>query len=383
MTDPDPAALPLQTCELGDLTLESGAVIPNLRMTYVTQGRLNADRSNAILLLHGLVADHNQLTSWTGADGAFDPEKYFIIQPDTLGVTTDDPNATTSATRSGLKMAFPRFTIRDMVAAEHRLLTEGLGIDHLVAVAGVSMGGVGTIQWAVSFPDFMDAIVAVTTQTRAHRQGALLWETARQAIMLDPKWQDGDYADDDPPRSGTLLGLLVQSLYGGSPAGFEQRFTSGKKVVQFYEDQSETLGGHTYPRDWVYRTWALDTHDIAGTPEFDGDLAAAARSIRAQALLIVNSCDQLLPPHACGVVEAAHHILVAKLVDMEAPGGHYAHRDRVGMALIADETRSLLDRLADGRPGLSGPRFPPHWSQSEVAVANTARAWESSVLKSH
>ena len=144
----------VQTCPLGTLQLESGQSIPNFRMTYITLGRLNAARSNAVLQIHGLRGTRDSQTTWAGPRKAFDTDKYFVIQPDTLGVASVDPNATTSPTRSGLNMRFPRFRIRDMVHAEYRMLTECLGLSHLVAVSGSSMGGVESMQWAVSYPDW-------------------------------------------------------------------------------------------------------------------------------------------------------------------------------------------------------------------------------------
>ena len=153
---------PVQSCQLGDLKLESGEVIRNFRMTYITYGTLNAAKSNAILSIHGLQGNRASQSYWVGSGRAFDSNKYFVVQPDTLGVASMDPEATTSPTRSGLNMKFPRFNIRDMVNAEHRMLTECLGIRHLVAVAGSSMGGIETFQWAVSHPSFMDAAIPVT-----------------------------------------------------------------------------------------------------------------------------------------------------------------------------------------------------------------------------
>src|SRR4030095_16804797 len=129
---PSQAALaqtpPAQTCQLGDLTLESGEVIRDFRMTYITFGTLNAGTSNAILSIHGLQGNRDSQTQWAGPGRAFDTNRYFVIQPDTLGAASMDPEATTSPTRAGLNMSFPRFNIRDMVMAEHRMLTECLGI---------------------------------------------------------------------------------------------------------------------------------------------------------------------------------------------------------------------------------------------------------------
>src|SRR3954454_17604515 len=152
-------APPAQTCELGDLTLESGAKIPNFRITYITFGTLNADKNNGILSLHGLQGNRNGQSFLAGPNRAFDTNRYFVVQPDTLSVATVEPNATTSPTRSGLNMGFPRFSVRDMVQAEHRMLIECLGVQRLVAVSGVSMGGIESLQWAVSYPDFMEAVI--------------------------------------------------------------------------------------------------------------------------------------------------------------------------------------------------------------------------------
>jgi len=191
----------VQTCQLGTLQLESGQSIPNFRMTYITLGRLNAARSNAVLQIHGLRGTRDSQTTWAGPGKAFDTDKYFVVQPDTLGVASLDPNATTSPTRSGLNMRFPRFRIRDMVHAEYRMLTECLGLSHLVAVSGSSMGGVESMQWAVSYPDFMDAVIPMVPQAFTAKQSVFIWETARRVIMLDPKWMGGEYPANDPLRA--------------------------------------------------------------------------------------------------------------------------------------------------------------------------------------
>lgn len=356
-------APPMQTCQLGDLRLESGAVIPNFRMTYITQGTLNADRSNAILSIHGLRGDRTTQSAWAGPGLALDTGRYFVIQPDTLGVASLDPQATTSATRSGMNMAFPRFTMRDMVQAEYRMLTECLGIRRLVAVTGTSMGGIGSLQWAVQYPDFMAAVIPLVPQAHANRQVNFIWEAARQTIMLDPKWRDGNYPADDPPRRGTGVGMIIQNAFGISAGGFEVLFRDGAAVHRNYAQQVEQIGNTTQARDWIYRTWAIESHDIAAG--FNGDLRAAARSIRARLLLVPNCFDQLLPPTESGVLEVAMHAPDAKIVDIDDPGGHGGTRSPRGIAVITSETRELLQRVADGRPGFGGPRYPRHWPRPD------------------
>jgi len=357
-------AQPVQTCQLGDLRLESGEVIRNFRMTYIAFGALNAEKSNAILSIHGLQGNHNSQTQWAGPGRAFDTGRYFVIQPDTLGVATIDPDATTSPTRSGLNMPFPRFTIRDMVKAEHDMLTECLGIKHLVAVSGSSMGGIETLQWAVSFPDFMEAVIPFVPMARANRQGNFIWEAVRRVIMIDPKWRDGAYPNDDPPRAGIGVGLQIQSVVGWSAAGYEENLATREQTHALLEKDAKATGERVQARDWIYRSWAIQSHDIS-QPAFKGDIAAAARSIRARVLLFPNCQDQLHPPREGGVLEVAQHIPVAKLVDVNDPGGHRWTSSPAPRALATKEIRDLLDRIAEGKPGISGPRFPRNWTRPD------------------
>jgi homoserine O-acetyltransferase len=288
-----------------------------------------------------------------------------VIQPDTLGVASMDPNATTSPTRSGMNMNFPRFTIRDMVKAEHRMITECLGLRHLVAVTGISMGGIGSLQWAVSFPDFMDAVIPIVPQAHAHRQGNFIWEAARQAIMLDPKWRDGNYPADDPPRRGTGIGVNIQNAFGFSAEAFGEMFRDRAGVDRFFASTTEQLGNTTQARDWIYRTWAIMDHDIARTPPFNGDLRAAARSIKARLLLMPNCYDQLLPPGESGVMEVAAHAPNAKIVDLDDIAGHSGNSTPRSVAVVTAEVQDLLQRISDRRPGFSGPRTPRHWMRED------------------
>jgi len=356
---------PVQTCPLGDLRLESGTVIPNVRMTYITHGTMNPERSNAILSIHGLRGNRDAQSFLAGPGRALDTDRYFVIQPDTLGVASTDPNATTSATRSGMNMSFPRFTLRDMVNAEYRLVTECLNVRHLVAVTGISMGGNASMQWAVSYPDFMDAVIPVVPMAQASRQDAFIWELARQAIMLDPKWRDGAYSTDDPPRRGVGVGINIQNAFGFSTESFAEMFRDRAAVDRFVATTSEQLGASTDARDWVYRTWAIVDHDIAAAPPFNGDLRAAARSIRARLLLIPNCFDQLHTPGSGGVMEVAANAPNAKIADIDDILGHSGNNSPRGVTVITAEMRDLLQRIADGRPGFGGPRFPRHWSRAD------------------
>src|SRR5215813_5536263 len=149
-----------QIADLGAFQLEGDGVI-NLKMSYVTHGKLNAAKDNAILLQHGFAANHHAFDHLIGPGRPLDTDKYFIICPDALGATQTRFEHSSSPTNSGLKMKFPFYNGRDMVKAQYRLITEALRIPHLLAVSGISSGADHSVQFAVSYPDFMDDIFPV------------------------------------------------------------------------------------------------------------------------------------------------------------------------------------------------------------------------------
>jgi homoserine O-acetyltransferase len=156
-----PDQVPHQIANLGDLKLEGGGAIHNLRMSFVTHGKLNAAKDNAILFLHGLATNHHALDHFIGPGKPLDTDKYFIICADALGSTQTTFEHSTSPSNSGLKMKFPFYNGRDKVKAQYRLITETLGIPHLLAVTGSSTGADHSVQFAVSYPDFMDGIFPI------------------------------------------------------------------------------------------------------------------------------------------------------------------------------------------------------------------------------
>jgi homoserine O-acetyltransferase len=149
---------PPQFAEFGEFKLTSGSVIHDFRLAYRTFGKLNADKSNAILWPTWLGGRTEDLLRYVGAGKVIDDREYFVILVDAIGngVSTSPSN---SKTQKG--MDFPRFTIRDMVESERRLLTEVFHVEHLRAVTGISMGGMQTFEWITAYPDFMDAAIPI------------------------------------------------------------------------------------------------------------------------------------------------------------------------------------------------------------------------------
>src|SRR5262249_54888215 len=156
---------------------------------YRTLGKLNADKSNAILWptwLGGRTAD---LLQYIGPRNVVDSEKYFVILVDSLGngISTSPSNSSSQP-----NMSFPEFTIRDMVESEYRLVTEVLGLTHLHAVMGLSMGGMQTFEWAIAYPAFMDVAIPMAGSLQSTSYDKLLWTSEIDALELDPAWNNGN-----------------------------------------------------------------------------------------------------------------------------------------------------------------------------------------------
>jgi len=286
-----PQQPPHQSFAEGDLKLESGEAIKDFSISYVTHGTLNTKKSNAILMVTAISGNHHRLDFMIGSGKALDPDKYFIICTDAIGngLTTSPSNS-----KAQPRMAFPKFTIRDMVESQYRLLKEKFGLDHVVAVVGPSMGGMQTLQWGVSHPDFMDALVAMVPLAKTPAWSVAVMEASRRAIMNDPAWKDGNY--DAPPEKGIRLWRdIVALLAARTPDMYAAQFKNGMDVLPWMTEQEDAGIKLFDANDWIYQSWAYDRHDVGTTPGFNGDTAKALASIKARALILTGTKDLLNP----------------------------------------------------------------------------------------
>jgi len=312
---------PHQKFEMGDFKLESGEVIRDFSISYVTHGTLNADKSNAILMVTAIGGNHHRIDYLIGPGKALDPSKYFIVATDAIGngLTSSPSNSKTQA-----KMQFPRFNIRDMVNSQQRLLREKFGITKLVTVVGASMGGMQALQWAVSYPDTMRTVVAIIPLARTPAWTTGVLEMLRQSIMADPKFNGGNYAASDPPEQGMRLwagwlsGVIVRT-----PVYQEELYPKGGADEIKYLKGVEDAGWKRMDAvDWIYQSWAYDQHNVGDTPGFNGDTVRALKSIKAKTLILAGSTDLLNPEYES--LEASRHIPGATFVSIneKRPLGH-------------------------------------------------------------
>jgi len=281
---------PHQQYKLGDLTLESGEVIKDFSISYVTHGTLNAQKSNAILMVTAISGNHHRLDFLIGPGKALDPAKYFIVATDAIGngLTTSPSNS-----QAQPRMKFPKFVMRDMVTSQAKLM-EHLGIKRVVAVVGPSMGGMQALQWGVSHPDFMDSVVALVPLAKTPAWSVVVMEASRKAIMLDPAWNGGNYTS--PPANGIRLWRdILGFLAARSPEMYRYQFANQADVLPWLKAQEDAAIPLFDANDWIYQTWAYDAHDVGTTPGMNGDYVKALRAIKAKTLIMVGQKDLLNP----------------------------------------------------------------------------------------
>src|SRR5438876_7025308 len=311
---------PHQTYTMGDLKLESGEVIKDFAISYVTHGALNARKSNAILMVTALTGNHHRLDFLIGPGKALDTTKYFVVATDAIGngLTTSPSNS-----KAQPRMQFPKFGMRDMVESQRRLLGEKLGIDHVVAVVGPSMGGMQALQWGVSHPDFMDSLVALVPLARTPAWSAVIVEATRKAIMLDPAWNGGNYTS--PPANGIRLWRdILGFLAARSPEMYRYQFQNQADVLSWLKTQEDAQIPLFDANDRIYQTRAYDAHDAGPTLGMNGDYVKALRAIKAKTIILNGTKDLLNPEWE--PQDAARYIRDVRVVTI-SPGtvtGHAA-----------------------------------------------------------
>jgi homoserine O-acetyltransferase len=355
----------------GPLRLESGRELPAVRIAYETYGTLSPARDNVILVCHALSGDAHAagvartpaaastrdgfraderdagsgrgLGWWDGMIGpgkAFDTDQFFVVSSNLLGGCrgTTGPGSINPATGRPYGSDFPVITVADMVRAERALLTE-LGIARLAAVSGGSLGGMQALEWAVQFPDQVDAIIPIASTHALQPQGVAWNAIARSAITADPDWQGGHYyGTGRAPNAGMGVARMVghitylsaESL--GSKFGRRLQFADDIRylltepefeVESYLRHQAEAFVKRFDANTYLYTSRALSYFDLA-RQYGAGSLADAVRHVSARTLLIAFSSDWLYPP-------AGSEELVAALREtgkdvalhvIEAPYGH-------------------------------------------------------------
>lgn len=350
----------------GPLRLDGGALLSPVDIAYETYGRLNADRSNAILICHALTGDQHVASrhpvtgkpGWwermVGPGKPIDPARHFIICSNVLGscMGSSGPATINPATGVPWGMSFPVITIRDMVRAQ-ALLLDHLGIDTLAAVVGGSMGGMQTLSWPATFPERVRAVVVIASTARHTAQNIAFHEVGRQAVMADPKWRGGAYyAEADPPAAGLAVARMAAHITYLSEAGLTEKFgrrlqardaksfgfDADFQIESYLRHQGISFVDRFDANSYLYITRAMDYFDLA--EEHGGHLANAFRATRARFCLVSFDTDWLYPTAESRAIVHALNAAGAPVsfVELSSPFGHDA------FLLEAPE----LNRVVDG-----------------------------------
>lgn len=306
---------------IGSLDLERGGHLPHVRVAYETAGALNADRSNAILVVHALTGDSHFMGSpgpghptggwWNGLVGpglAIDTDRWFVVSPNMLGGcqgTTGPASYSPDGSEWGAR--FPFVTIRDQVAVQ-LALTDALGIDRWAAVIGGSMGGMQSLEWAVSHPDRVARVAVLAAPARSSADQIALNSVQLEAVKMDPTYNGGDYyeaADGDGPYRGLALARRMALLNYRSPTELNDRFErswqsglspmggGGRYAVESYLD----FHGNKFTRRFDANSYltlveAMNSHDVG---RGRGGTAQALSAVTMPALILGIDSDRLFP----------------------------------------------------------------------------------------
>lgn len=305
-----------------EMVLQSGEKLGPITLAYETYGKLNDDKSNAILIFHALTGDAHvagfhegaKKPGWwdnmVGPGKAFDTDKYFVICANVIGGCkgSTGPASINPKTNKPYGLSFPVVTIKDMVKSQ-KVLIDHLGIEKLLCAAGGSMGGLLALRWAVDFPGHAHSTILIATNTRHTAQQIALHEVARQAIMSDPDWKDGDYYEKSIPSRGLSVARMIGHITYMSEKSMDERF--GRKLIgkeHFGFDFSHDFEIESYLKYrgdsfvqrfdancYLYLSKALDYFDLA--EESKGDLVKSLSPAQGHFLVISFTSDWLYPPY--------------------------------------------------------------------------------------
>jgi homoserine O-acetyltransferase len=280
---------------LGAFTVEGGTTIPQASLVYATYGHLNAQHDNAILLPSHYLADHHGYDWLIGPTLALDTTRYFLIATEMFGNGHSSSPSNTPEPFHGPR--FPVTTIRDNVEAVHRLLTQELKITHLRAIIGFSMGAQQAFQWAVSYPTFMDRIVATSGTAKCYGHGFVRLEGQVAALEADGDFKAGDYTQE-PVRGIRAFGTVWAGWLYSQEWWRRELWRTETPPAKSVEDALATIvkgfeGADANDYILQARTW--QKHDVGTTKGFDGSVERALRSITVPVLYMPSTTDLYFP----------------------------------------------------------------------------------------
>jgi homoserine O-acetyltransferase len=273
----------------------SGESLPELKLHYTTLGKPVRNEqgrtTNAVLILHGTGGTGHQFLARQFAGALFGPgqlldaTRYFIVLPDGIG------HGKSSKPSDGLHAHFPQYDYDDMVAAHYRLLTEGLGVNHLRLVMGTSMGCMHSFVWGETHPDFMDALMPLACLPVQIAGRNRVWrKMTMDGIRNDPDWQGGEYKDE--PKMALRIALDFLLIAGAAPIPMQKAIPTRDAADKYLDDYFRTRMAGLDANDFLYQVNASRNYDPS--PQL-GKIKAP--------VVWINSADDFINPPELGIAE--------------------------------------------------------------------------------
>ena len=291
---------------IGDLPLRHGGMLPDAVLAYVTYGRLAPDGRNAVLLTHGFTSSHlfaepagasqGGWSALVGPGRAIDTDRYFVVSSNMLGSSygSTSPRSIDPASGRPYGPGFPRIALEDIVAAQRRLL-DRLGVHELVAVVGPSYGGFQAFTWGVEFPDFVRALVPVTTSLTVGI--AIDLEALRRRFAAAPSWNAGHHYDTDG-MTGVMTAYREATL---RRYGIEAVLAAQRPEL---DAAARAAALQAIARDWA-RSFDPSSVLVLAAAANDYDATPGLARVRARVLFSLSTSDTLFPPSLAAPVMAA------------------------------------------------------------------------------
>lgn len=329
--------------DLGNLTLQSGATLREAKLAYKTYGALGPAKDNAIVYPTWYSGQHPDNEWLIGPGMALDPSKYFIIVPNMLGNGLSSSPSNTPPPYD--KARFPHITVYDNVRAQHRLVTEGLGIERLALVTGWSMGALQTFQWGCLYPDMMRRLLPFCGSAKCSRHNFVFLEGVKAALTADAAWAEGWY--EKPPTRGLRAMARVYAGWGFSQAFYRERLDIVELGYSSLEDFLVAFWeGFFLPKDannLLAMLWTWQHGDISANELYGGDLKAALGAIKARAIVMPGQTDLYFPPEDSELEVAA--MPDAELRPFPSIWGHFAGGPGLCKTDVDFLDRALTDLL--------------------------------------
>jgi homoserine O-acetyltransferase/O-succinyltransferase len=357
------------------MILESGASLSPVTMTYETYGNLNSLKNNAVLVCHALSGDSHVAGYYSeddpkpgwwdfmvGPGKGIDTDKYFVICANILGSCygSTGPCAHHPETNQPYGLDFPFVTISDMVSAQKSLM-DHLGVEKLVTVIGGSIGGMQVLEWAIQYPDFVLSAIPLATTSRHSALAIAFNEVARQAIMADPNWNQGNYYFGARPDMGLAVARMIGHITYLSDEALRQKFgrrLQNKMDVSFNFDadfqvesylryQGGKFVGRFDANSFLYITKAADYFDLK-KKHGNGSLVEAFSKAKARFLVISFTSDWLYPTYQSKEMVQAmkKNGLDVSFCEIQADCGHDAFL--LPIKRLTQMIKGFLDRVYSG-----------------------------------